>query len=79
MTPTLPEPSEERSTKLIREGQWMAEVDVTLIYTGHDWSPYLSADDALRLDAVRTHLRTGNLAEATKLARVYELRTVAAE
>ena len=77
MTPK-PETTEEASTKLIREGRWVAEVDVTLIHTGHVWSPYLSADDVRRLDAVRAALRAGDVSAAAKLARVFELQAVAA-
>jgi len=33
-------------TKLVHEGQYVAEVDVELIDTGDGWSPYLSLEDA---------------------------------
>ena len=32
--------------KLVREGSYMAEVDVELIETGDGWSPYLSVAHA---------------------------------
>jgi len=41
-----------RHTKLVREGSYAAEVDVELIEDGNGWSPYLSLDDAPKLDAV---------------------------
>jgi hypothetical protein len=35
------------------------------------WSPYLSPDDARKLDAVRQALRRGDIAEAAKHDRVF--------
>jgi len=37
------------------------------------WSPYLSLEDARKLEAVRLALREGNIAEASKYGRVFEL------
>jgi hypothetical protein len=66
-------------TKLVHEGKYAAEVQVELIEDDTAWSPYLSPEDVQRLDAVRLALRRGNLAEAAKHGRVYELKPVAAE
>ena len=63
-------------TKLIHEGQYVAEVDVELIETDEGWSPYLSLDDAYKLDDVRAALRRGDLESATRLARVFSLTPV---
>ncbi|GAB4434656.1 MAG: hypothetical protein Kow0031_16420 [Anaerolineae bacterium] len=63
-------------SKLVHVGDYVAEVDVTLIYTEDDWSPYLSLADAHKLDDVRTALHTGNLDVATRLARVFKLTPV---
>ena len=71
--------SERQTQKLVREGPYIAEVDVTLIETDHEWSPYLSAPDVRKLDEVRLALRRGDLAAAARLGRVYELKPVAAE
>jgi hypothetical protein len=68
----------KRTTKLIHLGDYAAEVDVELIYTDDDWSPYLSVDDAMKLDDVREALRQKDFATATKLARVYKLSPLAA-
>jgi hypothetical protein len=68
-----------KRTKLIHEGKYAAEVQVELIEDDTAWSPYLSAEDVRRLDAVRLALRRGDLAEAAKHGRVYELKPVAAE
>jgi hypothetical protein len=72
MTKTTP------TIELVREGKYAAEVEVTLIETGTDWSPYFSIEDAEKLDAVRVALRSGDLVAATTLAKVYELKPVAA-
>ena len=68
-----------KRTKLIHEGKYAAEVQVELIEDDTAWSPYLSPEDVRRLDAVRLALRRGDLAEAAKHGRVYELKPVAAE
>jgi hypothetical protein len=70
--------TERQTQKLVREGAYIAEVDVTLIETDHEWSPYISAADTRKLDAVRLALRNGDIAAAAKLARVYELKPIAA-
>jgi len=64
-------------TKLVREGQYVAEVDVELIDTGDGWSPYLSLEDAYKLDDVRGALRRGDVRSAARLARVFTLTPVA--
>jgi hypothetical protein len=63
--------------KLVHEGDYVAEVDIELIYTDEGWSPYLSPDDAQKLDDVRVALRKGDLRQATRHARVYTLTPVA--
>ncbi|MGA7874797.1 MAG: hypothetical protein WCA08_03975 [Desulfoferrobacter sp.] len=63
--------------KLIQEGEYMAEVDVELIYTDEEWSPYLSLDDALKLDDVREALRRGDLKTAAQYGQVYSLTPIA--
>jgi hypothetical protein len=68
-----------KSTKLIHEGKYAAEVPVELIEDDTAWSPYLSPDDVRKLDTVRLALRRGDVAEAAKHGRVFELKPVAAE
>ena len=65
------------STKLIHEGKYAAEVPIELYYSDDSWSPTMSADDARKLDAVRLALRRGDIAEAAKHGRVFELTPVA--
>jgi hypothetical protein len=59
--------------KLVHEGDYVAEVEVQLVDTGEAWSPYLTLEDAERLDDVRDALRRGDLTAAAKLARVFHL------
>jgi hypothetical protein len=68
------------SVELIREGKYAAEVPVELIDEGGEggWSPYLSLDDARKLDAVRAALRRGDIAAAAKFGRVFELTPISA-
>jgi hypothetical protein len=64
--------------KLIHEGGYVAEVAVTLAHEPEAWEPYLSAEDAGKLDDVRKALRSGDLKTATRLAKVYALSPVTA-
>jgi len=63
-------------TKLVHEGEFVAEVNVDLIETDEGWSPYLSLEDAYKLDDVRDALRRGNIETAAKLGRVFKLTPV---
>ena len=67
-----------RQRKFLREGDYAAEVDVELVEADGSWSPYLSLDDAYRLDDVRDALRRGDVKAASRLARVYTLTPVTA-
>jgi hypothetical protein len=66
-----------RQTKLVREGQYIAEVEVELIEANDGWAPYLSLEDAERLDAVRQALRLGEIEKASQLGRIFRLMPVA--
>ena len=68
-----------KTTELIHEGKYAAEVPVELIEEEDGWSPYFSLEDAQKLETVRLALRRGDIAEASKHARVFELTPVAAE
>lgn len=67
-----------RHKKLVHEGQYVAEVEVELIETDEGWSPYLSLEDAYKLDDVRAALRRGDLKSAIRLSRVFSLTPVSA-
>jgi len=64
-------------TKLIHEGNYVAEVDVELVYADEGWSPYLSLEDAYKLDDIRSALRKGDLMTAARMAKVFSLTPVA--
>ena len=49
-----------RRTKLVHEGMYVAEVEVGLIETDESWAPYLSLEDAYKLDDAREALRRGD-------------------
>lgn len=65
-----------KKIELIREGKYAAEVPVELIEEEGGWSPYLSLDDAKKLEAVRLALCAGDVAAAAKYGRVFELHPV---
>ena len=66
-----------RRNKLVHEGAYVAEVEVELIEADSGWSPYLSLEDAQRLDDVRSALRRGDVKTACRHARVFTLTPVA--
>jgi hypothetical protein len=68
-----------KRTKIIHEGKYAAEVPVELIENDTAWSPYLTPEDVHKLDTVRLALKRGDIAEAAKYGRVFELIPVAAE
>lgn len=63
--------------KLVHVGEYAAEVEVEMIYTDDEWSPYLSLDDAIKLDDVREALERKDFETAQKLSRVYTLSPLA--
>ena len=63
--------------KLVHEGEYVAELDVEVIEDDSGWSPYLSLEDANRLDDVRSALRRGDIKTAARLARIFTLTPVA--
>jgi hypothetical protein len=71
--------STRKRTKLIREGKYAAEVSVELIEDDTAWSPYLSPEQVNKLDSVRLALRRGDITEAAKHGRVFELMPIAAK
>ena len=68
--------TKRQHTKLVHEGNYVAEVDIEILDTGEGWSPYISLEDARKLDDVRESLKNGDLKRATKLARVFHLNPV---
>ncbi len=66
-------------TELIHEDKYAAEVMIQLAHSDDSWSPTMSLEDARKLEAVRLALRRGDIAEAAKHGRVFELTPVAAK
>ena len=63
--------------RLVREGDLVAEVEVQLSDAGAGWTPYLTVEDAYKLDDVRDALRAGDVKRASQLAaRIYRLTPV---
>jgi hypothetical protein len=68
---------QRKKLKYLHEGQYVAEVEVVLMEDDTGWSPYLSVEDAYKLDDIREALRQGDLEAAAKYGQIYELRPVA--
>ena len=65
--------TKKRRTKHVHAGQYVAAVEVELLQDDTAWAPYLSPDDAYRLDDVRDALRRGDLKTAGQYGAVYHL------
>jgi len=66
-----------KHTRWVQEGKYLAEVEVHLIESEDSWAPYLSREDAYKLDDVREALRRGDVTAAAKLGRIYALKLLA--
>jgi hypothetical protein len=66
----------QKRTKLIHEGRYLAEVDVELLVTDDEWAPYLSVQDAYKLDDVREALKKGDTTTAARYGRVFSLTPI---
>lgn len=60
---------QRKKSKYVYEGQYVAEVEVAVVEDDTGWSPYLSVEDAYKLDDVRDALRQGDLESAAKYGR----------
>jgi len=70
--------SRKTETRLVREGDLVAEVVVALLDDAGDWSPTISVQDATKLDDVRRALRSGDVRHAAQLAtHLYRLTPLA--
>jgi hypothetical protein len=66
-----------RQLKLVQEGQHAAEAEVELILDEDGWSPYLSLDDAYKLDDKRDALRRGDIETTAGFGQVFRLKPLA--
>jgi hypothetical protein len=69
--------TEGKRIKIVREAQYVAEVEVQTTDAAEPWGPYLSLDEARKLDEVRMALRRGDIAAAQRFGRVFRLMPVA--
>ena len=67
-----------RVTRFVHAGRYAAEVPVELIPDDDAWGPYLSMEDALKLERVQAALEREDIAAASRDARVFELLPVSA-
>ena len=68
-----------KKTHSIRVGNYMAEVAVDFEYRGEDWGYTIGMEDVEKIERVRAALKSGNIAQARKEAKIFELHPVAAE
>ena len=66
-------------TMLIEEGHYAARVEYREFDDGSGFGPFVEKEDAFKLDRVRLALRCGDLAAATKEAKVFQLMPMAGE
>lgn len=63
--------------RFVRCGAFAADVNVEILEDARSWAPYLSLEDAYKLDDVRDALRAGDVDRASRLAeRVCRLTPV---
>jgi hypothetical protein len=65
--------------RFVHAGAYVAEVEVVSIPDDDAWGPYLSVEDALKLERVEKALKAGDIKSASRDAQVYEMKPVAAE
>ena len=66
----------KKKTKYIHAGRYVAEVEVDLIQSEDEWAPYLSVEDATKLDDVREALQKEDLESASQYGRIYRLEPI---
>jgi hypothetical protein len=70
--------TDQKRIKRVHEGEYVAEVEVTLTDFDQPWGPYLLNEDVAKLDQVRRALRSGDIPQAAKYGRVFRLIPVPA-
>jgi len=66
----------KKTTRLVQEGEYVAEVEVELETTDDPWSPYLTIVDAEKLDKACLALRSGDLQAAKRYGGVFQLMPI---
>ncbi len=68
-----------KTVRHFRHADFIAEVEIELHeHPGKEWSPTMSLPDARKLERVRKALERGDLASASRDARVYRLMPIEA-
>jgi hypothetical protein len=78
ITAYRPDPDGWKTVRFVHADRYAAEVEVELVPDDGAWGPYLSSQDALKLERVRAALKRGDIAAATREARVFELMPLSA-
>ena len=68
----------QKAVRFVHADKYAAKVEVELIPDDGAWGPYLSRDDAMKLDRVRIALKRGDVAAAAREAHVFELTPLSA-
>jgi len=63
----------KKKAKYVREGRYVAEVEVDLHDSDVLGAPHLSLEDANRLDKVKEALRNEDVRTAAQYGRIYKL------
>ncbi|WP_340103738.1 hypothetical protein [Rhodohalobacter sp. 8-1] len=66
----------KKKKKYVHAGSYVGELEVKIIHDDHPWAPYLTIEDAKKLDFVKSALKKENLADASKFGRIYKLKPV---
>ena len=66
-------------TKRLRHGNLMAEITVKLAPDDGAWGPYLSLEDAEKIERMDEALKAGDIVAAAKDAKIYEVMAMAGE
>lgn len=67
-----------KAVRFVHADKYAAEVEVELIPDDDAWGPYISKDDAMKLDRVRSALKRGDISSAAREARVFKLLPLSA-
>ncbi|NCB40446.1 MAG: hypothetical protein EOM80_16930 [Erysipelotrichia bacterium] len=65
-----------RQEKFIHVGNFVAKIEVDLVYNENSWSPCLSLADAKKLDEIRMALQKGDIKTAARNAQIFQLTPV---
>ena len=67
-----------KAFRFVHVDKYAAKVEIELIPDDGARGPYISRDDALKLDRVRSALKRGDIAAASREARMFQLMPLSA-